>query len=411
MAPEPQVEVTILHGQSRANTVLAVPESATILEVKEALISKVGHGAVSKVQLAKKVGNSFKHYEDTEEIEGRREFHALGLNPDCPAALPSMSMLMPNPMMLTSAAYAAGTCLTAVVSVLVREAASLESAFTKRLAPESVVEIIATCPGDAGLRLRVRDASKQLGWVSATGSDGAELWANLPLCLRAVHGGAACVRPYWPTDRGCLDEVDRECFGTGEQLGADWVRLAGKMPQRCFVTVAVAAQGSVVGYCAWGIERPKRDDRLGPRLYVASLAVHPKQRGKGVGTLLLKHVEAMGDHRFMEAEFVALHVRVDNLGAKQLYEKLGFNPVAIICKYNEGVDGVEMVRELKPMRQRDVDASLAKEFQAMGFAKSKVRRALHWAVNSRHLALQILQDNLPIIRGASVAMPWIDEKP
>jgi len=411
MTPEPQVQVTVWHAQGPSRSVLAVPATATILQVKEALVEKVGRGVVTKVQLAKKVGNSFQHYEDTEELEGRREFHALGLPSEGLAAIPSMSMFMPSPMMGTMPAYDAGSILTAVASVLMRESSSLDSAFMKRLAAESLVEVLSSCQGETGLRLRVRDASKQQGWVSAVGSDGAELWANLPPCLRAAHGGAPCARPYWPTDRGQLDEVDRECFGTGEQLGADWVRLAGKMPQRCFVSVAVAAQGGVVGYCAWGLERPKRDDRLGTRLYVASLAVHPSSRGKGIGTQLLKHVEAMGDHRFKEAEFVALHVRVDNSSAKRLYEKLGFNPVAVICKYNEGADGVEMVRELKLMRQRDVDSSVAKELQAMGFAKADVKRALHWAVGNRQLALQLLQNNLPIIRGASVAMPWIDEKP
>mmetsp|Transcript_66108 Transcript_66108/g.196752 ORF Transcript_66108/g.196752 Transcript_66108/m.196752 type:complete len:328 (-) Transcript_66108:35-1018(-) len=326
-------------------------------------------------------------------------------------AMSTVPMLLPSSMIGTAEVFAPGSPLTSVTSVVMREGTSLGSGFMKRLAPESMVEVVSSCEGETGLRLRVRDSSEQLGWVSAIGSDGMDLWASVPPYLRAVKGGSACVRPYWPTDRDWLDEVDRECFGTGEQLGGDWVRLAGKTPQRCFVSVAVAAQGGLAGYCAWGFERPRKDDRFGPRLYVASLAVHPSHRGKGIGTQLLKHVEAMGDHRFKEAEFMALHVRVDNLGAKRLYDKLGFHPVAVICKYNEGMDGLEMVRELKPMRQRDVNVSLAKELQAMGFAKASVRRALHWAAESRQLALRLLRDELPIVRGASAAMPWIDEKP
>jgi len=305
--------------------------------------------------------------------------------------------------------YVPGATLTAVTSVIMREGSSLDSAFMKRLAPASVVEVASLNTAASGLRLRVRDASKQQGWVSASSGDGTELWASVPAYLRGVHREPTVVRPYWPTDRSWLDEVDHGCFGEGEQLGADWVRLAAKTPGRCFITVA-ATRAAVVGYCAWGIERPRREDRLGPRLYVASLAVRPEDRGQGIGAQLLKHVEAMGEHRFPEAEFVALHVRQDNAAARRLYERLGFQHVAIISRYSEGIDGWEMVRELGPLRRHDIDPAAVKELRAMGFAKPQAQRALRWAAGNRRLAAQLLQGDVPVVRASSVTMPWVEER-
>eukprot|EP00428_Durinskia_dybowskii_P021910 CAMPEP_0170203928 /NCGR_PEP_ID=MMETSP0116_2-20130129/1479_1 /TAXON_ID=400756 /ORGANISM="Durinskia baltica, Strain CSIRO CS-38" /LENGTH=344 /DNA_ID=CAMNT_0010454261 /DNA_START=30 /DNA_END=1061 /DNA_ORIENTATION=- len=57
-------------------------------QVKVLLIQKLGRGSVDRVQLVKKVGNTFTPYDDEELLGGRREIHVLGmtLTPAVPRA-------------------------------------------------------------------------------------------------------------------------------------------------------------------------------------------------------------------------------------------------------------------------------------------------------------------------------------
>ena len=56
--------------------------------------------------------------------------------------------------------------------------------------------------------------------------------------------------------------------------------------------------------------------------YITNIAVFPNERGRGIGTALLKRLFSLaGD---ISLSFISLEVRESNLAAISLYEKLGF---------------------------------------------------------------------------------------
>lgn len=72
------------------------------------------------------------------------------------------------------------------------------------------------------------------------------------------------------------------------------------------------------------------------RLY--SLATEPETRGKGVGTALVEASEAAARQRRCGA--LRLEVRVDNIVAIKLYERLGYRRIGrLAAYYQDGADG------------------------------------------------------------------------
>jgi len=65
--------------------------------------------------------------------------------------------------------------------------------------------------------------------------------------------------------------------------------------------------------------------------HITTLAVHPAYRRQGVGEVLLKAlIEIARNHRVQN---IILEVRVSNLPAQHLYEKIGFKPIGLRKKY------------------------------------------------------------------------------
>jgi ribosomal protein S18 acetylase RimI-like enzyme len=82
-----------------------------------------------------------------------------------------------------------------------------------------------------------------------------------------------------------------------------------------------AARMAAVGVIAAGLFRflgtvPEGD------FYLQAVAADPQSRGGGVGSALIRHAEERG--RRAGCTRLALDVAVDNHGARQLYERLGF---------------------------------------------------------------------------------------
>lgn len=75
----------------------------------------------------------------------------------------------------------------------------------------------------------------------------------------------------------------------------------------------------------------------GQGVMIRKIAVHPRHRGKGIGTQLIDAVVAQPAGRHVRA--VDLHVHPSNTGAVRLYERLGFTIVRIEQpEYAEGQD-------------------------------------------------------------------------
>ncbi|HDN85683.1 MAG TPA: ribosomal-protein-alanine N-acetyltransferase [Candidatus Omnitrophica bacterium] len=106
-------------------------------------------------------------------------------------------------------------------------------------------------------------------------------------------------------------------------------------PELFFV---IEKEGKVLGYIIGLV----RLDKLG---HIISLAVDPKERRKGYGTLLLKKL--LKKFKELGVRKVRLEVRVSNKAAINLYKKHGFKIAYVIKKfYLNGEDAYVMMKNL-----------------------------------------------------------------
>jgi ribosomal-protein-alanine N-acetyltransferase len=99
-----------------------------------------------------------------------------------------------------------------------------------------------------------------------------------------------------------------------------------------------AGEGEVIGYvCFWVVFEEFR---------LMTLAVEPSARRLGLGRLLLRRAMELG--RARGATRALLEVRASNTAARKLYEREGFQQVAVRPRYytNPVEDAVLMEREL-----------------------------------------------------------------
>jgi len=103
----------------------------------------------------------------------------------------------------------------------------------------------------------------------------------------------------------------------------------------------------LVGYVMCRIEispstfPPYRIARIG---HIVSLAVEKDYRRMGIGEALMVNVMKCMREYYNVDEYI-LEVRVSNMPARKLYEKLGFRTVRILpAYYHDGEDGLLMAR-------------------------------------------------------------------
>jgi len=85
-------------------------------------------------------------------------------------------------------------------------------------------------------------------------------------------------------------------------------------------------------------------------LHVVNIAVHPAQRRRGLGRLLMEEILEKGQS--MGSKLVTLEVRMGNEAARALYSEMGFVEVAIRPNYypTDREDALVMIRELSPAK-------------------------------------------------------------
>lgn len=147
------------------------------------------------------------------------------------------------------------------------------------------------------------------------------------------------IRDYKPSDRpllvACLDTMQDHMvridpWGRTIRSSDHGTQLAGLVLQRVrqrdgFILVAAADGEPVAVAVAWigKVHRVERTEQL-PTLagWISDLAVLPVWRGKGIGTRLLRAVEAR--FRKMGCDQMTLGVFAPNRGAFRLYTREGF---------------------------------------------------------------------------------------
>jgi ribosomal-protein-alanine N-acetyltransferase len=158
--------------------------------------------------------------------------------------------------------------------------------------------------------------------------------------LRSFHGQRPLTRaiqivPFRLRHLARILQIERASFGSEA-----WPRryfLEMYRDCRDFFVVAKAA-GRVAGYAVACAEKRNAE--------IASLAVHPDYRRRGLAAALMRHtlreLGAAGVRR------VELMVRIGNTGGAQLYRSLGFRRVRMVPRYYEdGGDGFLMARAIQ----------------------------------------------------------------
>ncbi|MCS7104472.1 MAG: ribosomal protein S18-alanine N-acetyltransferase [Thermofilaceae archaeon] len=143
------------------------------------------------------------------------------------------------------------------------------------------------------------------------------------------------IREASSSDLEKIYEIEKLCFGSyayDRQLLQMYLYLS---PDTFLV---VEDTGIIVGYIIgllkkWG------------EAHIISLAVHPSYRRRGAATVLMKTL--LEKFRIKGAKSVRLEVRISNIPAIKLYEKLGFKVAGYIKNYYpDGEDAYLMVIQL-----------------------------------------------------------------
>jgi ribosomal-protein-alanine N-acetyltransferase len=82
----------------------------------------------------------------------------------------------------------------------------------------------------------------------------------------------------------------------------------------CHIYVVRTPQCAVAGFCAFWL--------VFDEIHINNIALRPGYRNRGLGTALLRHV--MAEALRLGARRATLEVRASNVGARRLYERLGF---------------------------------------------------------------------------------------
>jgi ribosomal-protein-alanine acetyltransferase len=142
------------------------------------------------------------------------------------------------------------------------------------------------------------------------------------------------IRRFMACDLPRIVEIEGECFGADAWAPDEFLDYA----RRCGSLFFVAVDGSrVIGYSI--------TCKLRVNAELASIAVEPRSRGKGVARALLRR--SMGGAARLGANGLWLMVRLENRDALRLYRGMGFRQRGIVRGYYEdGADGRRMLARL-----------------------------------------------------------------
>ncbi|MGH2621354.1 MAG: ribosomal protein S18-alanine N-acetyltransferase [Anaerolineales bacterium] len=130
-------------------------------------------------------------------------------------------------------------------------------------------------------------------------------------------------------------EIDRVSFPVPWPERSYRFELIDNPAAQLFVAETLdEAESQVVGFIGYWL--------IGDEVHISTFAIHPDYRKQGIGESMM--VRALGTARTRGAALATLEVRVSNLPAIHLYEKLGFEPVGRRAGYyrDNGEDALLM---------------------------------------------------------------------
>ena len=135
-----------------------------------------------------------------------------------------------------------------------------------------------------------------------------------------------------------LVSLERECF-TAEAYTE--TQISGLLRDSNGVALFARVDGDIAGFII-GLVEDFKNHRLG---HIVTIDVALRCRRKGIGSVLLRKMEAILRERGAEA--VYLEVRVDNKSARQLYSKHGYKESgALKDYYSAGTHALRLIKRL-----------------------------------------------------------------
>lgn len=143
------------------------------------------------------------------------------------------------------------------------------------------------------------------------------------------------LRPYQSRDFAALHRLDQACFAPGIAYTKAGLRYF--LTQNGAQCLVAEEDRRIVGFLVAEENRP-----LG---HIITLDVDAKQRNRGIGTALLKEMEAILAARGVKA--ILLETAVDNETAVAFWQKHGYRSKAVLKRYYLGrLDAYEMRKVL-----------------------------------------------------------------
>ncbi len=142
------------------------------------------------------------------------------------------------------------------------------------------------------------------------------------------------IRPYQKADLARLYAIDQICFPP--TIAYTLTELRFYLSGRRAIGLVAEASREIAGFAVGRIE--KND-----LAHIITLDILPEVRRKGIGRALMEELHKEFDR--LGAACVFLEVSVNDLGAKQFYENLGYLFVDLLPGYySDGTDACLMIR-------------------------------------------------------------------
>jgi len=135
-----------------------------------------------------------------------------------------------------------------------------------------------------------------------------------------------------------LYSIEKECF-ISEAFSREQTAFLLKNPNS--ISLLAQISDEIVGFIIASIYE-KDNEKVG---HLFTLDVATKARRKGVGQKLLENLEQVLRKNGVKA--CLLEVRVDNIAARKLYQKLGYAEIKILKDFYPGKDGARLRKILQ----------------------------------------------------------------
>jgi ribosomal-protein-alanine N-acetyltransferase len=130
------------------------------------------------------------------------------------------------------------------------------------------------------------------------------------------------IRDFHPKDLDTLHNIDILCFPEGIAFSRE--DLLFILNYSGSITRVAEASGRIAGFVMARIENHRR-------AHIVTLDVVPEAQRQGIGSLLMEDVHNILREREIDASI--LEVGTDNLGARRLYETLGYRYAGFLSGY------------------------------------------------------------------------------